>query len=149
MLPLAALDRPRVDVTLRISGLFRDAFAAQIALFDRRCSAIAARDEPGDWNPLTAGTGARVFGPAAGAYGSGVALDGTRQDAARSYLAGSAVAWDSETGSADAAGFAARVQQRTASSMPRTMRRPISWKAPTMPRMRAVSRRRRPCSAAL
>jgi cobaltochelatase CobN len=47
---------------------------------------------------------------AAGAYGSGVALDGTRQDAARSYLAGSAVAWDTEAGLADAAGFAARVR---------------------------------------
>jgi cobaltochelatase CobN len=110
VLPLAALDRPRVDVSLRVSGLFRDAFAGQIALFDQAARAVAARDEPADWNPLTMGAGARVFGPAAGAYGSGVALDGTRQDAARSYLAGSAVAWDTEAGSADAAGFAARVR---------------------------------------
>src|SRR5690606_21874162 len=35
VLPLSVLDRPRVDVTLRVSGFFRDAFPAQIALFDR------------------------------------------------------------------------------------------------------------------
>ena len=34
ILPLTVLDRPRVDVTLRISGFFRDAFPAQIDLFD-------------------------------------------------------------------------------------------------------------------
>ena len=34
ILPPAGLDRPRVDVTLRISGLFRDVFPAQITLFD-------------------------------------------------------------------------------------------------------------------
>ena len=39
---------------LRISGLFRDAFEAQIALFDEAVRAIAARDEPDDWNPLAA-----------------------------------------------------------------------------------------------
>ena len=46
ILPIAELDHPRVDVTLRISGLFRDAFEAQIALFDEAVRAIAARDEP-------------------------------------------------------------------------------------------------------
>src|SRR5690606_22387460 len=35
IVPLAKLGRPRVDVTLRISGLFRDAFPAQIALYDK------------------------------------------------------------------------------------------------------------------
>ena len=34
VMPLAMLDRPRIDVTLRISGLFRDVFPSQIALFD-------------------------------------------------------------------------------------------------------------------
>jgi cobaltochelatase CobN len=73
VLPLAVLDRPRVDVTLRISGLFRDAFETQILLFDSAVRAIAARDEAEDWNPL-AGVAdtARVFGPAAGAYGAGL-----------------------------------------------------------------------------
>ena len=109
VLPLAVLDRPRVDVTLRVSGLFRDAFAGQIALFDRAAQAVSGRAEAADWNPLLAAAGARVFGPAAGAYGSGAAMDGLREDAARSYLAGSSTAWDSEAGAADAAGFAARV----------------------------------------
>jgi cobaltochelatase CobN len=106
VLPLAALDRPRVDVSLRISGLFRDAFALQIALFDQAARAVAARDEAPDWNPLVAPSGARVFGPGAGAYGSGVKLDGSRLEAARSYLAGSATAWDSDGATGD---YAARV----------------------------------------
>jgi cobaltochelatase CobN len=69
--PLAELDRPRVDVTLRISGLFRDAFAAQVSLFDAATSAIAERDEAADWNPLAGNPGVRVFGPAPGQYGTG------------------------------------------------------------------------------
>ena len=109
VLPLAVLDRPRVDVSLRISGLFRDAFGTQIALFDQAARAVAARDEPADWNPLVTSFGARVFGPAAGVYGSGVALDGDGEAAGRSYLAGSATAWDGDAGQADAAGLAARV----------------------------------------
>ncbi|WP_048303638.1 cobaltochelatase subunit CobN, partial [Pseudomonas aeruginosa] len=34
ILPVSLLDRPRVDVTLRVSGFFRDAFANLIRLFD-------------------------------------------------------------------------------------------------------------------
>ena len=109
VLPLAVLDRPRVDVSLRISGLFRDAFAGQIALFDQAARAVAARDEAADWNPLVTSSGARVFGPVAGGYGSGVVLVDGKQEAGRSYLAGSATAWDTDDGLADAAGFAARV----------------------------------------
>jgi cobaltochelatase CobN len=71
IVPLALLDRPRVDVTLRISGLFRDAFAAQIVLFDSVVAAIAARDESPDWNPLAGAGGTRVFGPPTGCYGAG------------------------------------------------------------------------------
>ncbi|KDE19561.1 cobalamin biosynthesis protein CobN [Acetobacter aceti 1023] len=83
VIPLPLLDRPRVDVTLRISGLFRDAFADQIALFDQAVAAVAERNEPAEWNPLAAsvkglvgearkrGT-ARIFGAAAGSYGTGV-----------------------------------------------------------------------------
>jgi cobaltochelatase CobN len=100
VLSLAVLDRPRVDVSLRVSGLFRDAFEGQIALFDQAARAVAARDEAADWNPLVASPGARVFGPAAGAYGSGVDW----ADAGRSYLAGSSTAWGSGEGD-----FAARV----------------------------------------
>jgi len=84
--PLAALDRPRVDVTLRISGLFRDAFPAQIALFDQAVQAVAAREETADWNPLAASVAgldgaarhdatARIFGAAPGSYGAGIERD--------------------------------------------------------------------------
>ena len=41
-------------MTLRISGFFRDAFPAQIALFDRAIRAIGALDEPEDENPIAA-----------------------------------------------------------------------------------------------
>ena len=94
--PLAELDRPRVDVTLRISGLFRDAFATQVTLFDAAAAAVAARDEAADWNPLAGKPGARVFGPAPGQYGVG-----------RDWLAGSG--YDSN-GVANAALLAERVR---------------------------------------
>ena len=42
IIPLAMLGRPRVDVTLRISGFFRDAFPDQIGLFDRAARAVGA-----------------------------------------------------------------------------------------------------------
>ena len=80
VLPTAAVGRARVDVTWRISGLFRDLFPAQIALIDAAVQAVAARDEADDENPLAnarrAANGAirldRIFGTAPGAYGSGV-----------------------------------------------------------------------------
>jgi cobaltochelatase CobN len=78
--PTAAIGRPRVDVTWRVSGLFRDLFPAQIALIDAAVRAVAARDEPAEDNPLataarTDGNGAaaaRIFGTAPGAYGAGI-----------------------------------------------------------------------------
>jgi cobaltochelatase CobN len=54
ILPLAVLGRPRVDVTLRISGFFRDAFPNLIDLFDSAVTAIADLEEPNDQNPLSA-----------------------------------------------------------------------------------------------
>ncbi|HEV7251525.1 MAG TPA: cobaltochelatase subunit CobN [Mesorhizobium sp.] len=78
VLPPASLGRPRVDVSFRISGLFRDMFPTQIALLDAAAKAIAARDEaPGD-NPLAELSRAenhvppRVFGSSPGTYGAGV-----------------------------------------------------------------------------
>ena len=79
ILPLAVLDRPRVDVTLRISGLFRDVFPAQIGLFAALVREVASLDEsPGD-NPLAASVGAgtedagyRIFGAGPGSYGIGL-----------------------------------------------------------------------------
>jgi cobaltochelatase CobN len=74
------LDRPRVDVTLRISGLFRDAFDTQIGLFDLAVRTLARRDELLDDNALVAARdlkGAefrratmRIFGAPPGDYGS-------------------------------------------------------------------------------
>src|SRR3984957_11429936 len=78
VLPPAAIGRPRVDVTWRISGLFRDLFPAQIALIAAPGQAVAARDEDNDENPLAAARRGgqarldRIFGTAPGVYGSGV-----------------------------------------------------------------------------
>jgi cobaltochelatase CobN len=90
IMPLATLDRPRIDVTLRISGLFRDIFEAQIALFDLAVRRVAALDEPAEDNPLAearrnGGNLARVFGGAPGSYGAqaaDTALDGQWRDRA-------------------------------------------------------------------
>ena len=54
VLPTAVMGRPRVDVTWRISGLFRDLFPAQIALIDAAVKLLAERDEDADENPLAA-----------------------------------------------------------------------------------------------
>jgi cobaltochelatase CobN len=79
VLPTGNIGRPRVDVTWRISGLFRDLFPAQIALLDAAVQAVAARAETDEENPLAAEwrrSGSpglrRIFGNAPGAYGAGV-----------------------------------------------------------------------------
>ena len=79
ILPLAVVNRPRIDVTLRISGLFRDVFPSQIILFDQAVRAIAMLDEPPEDNPLAASakdrggdSGRRIFGAAPGQYGIGL-----------------------------------------------------------------------------
>ncbi|MBV1701060.1 MAG: cobaltochelatase subunit CobN [Hyphomicrobiales bacterium] len=70
ILPLARLEHARVAVTLRISGLFRDMFAAQIVLFDAAVAAVSALDESVADNPLKTRIGeAAVFGPAPQSYG--------------------------------------------------------------------------------
>lgn len=71
ILPTAALDHPRIDVTLRISGLFRDVFPSQIALIAQLIEAVAALDEEAEINPLAAfgEKPARIFGAAPGSYG--------------------------------------------------------------------------------
>ncbi len=70
----AELGRPRIDVVLRVSGLFRDAFFNVIELFDQAVSLAAGAREPEAMNPVRAsGTAdARVFGPKPGSYGCGV-----------------------------------------------------------------------------
>ncbi|MCZ4271805.1 cobaltochelatase subunit CobN [Maritalea porphyrae] len=93
IIPLAKLGRPRVDVTLRISGFFRDAFPTQIELFDKAIRAIGALDEPSSENPIAEQmrtdalalmdngqseaeaamqAGYRIFGSKPGAYGAGL-----------------------------------------------------------------------------
>ncbi|MEP5757715.1 MAG: cobaltochelatase subunit CobN, partial [Litoreibacter sp.] len=77
ILPLTVLDRPRVDVTLRISGFFRDAFPQLIALVDSAARAVQALDEADDLNPAAARARAgeqktRVYGSKPGAYGAGL-----------------------------------------------------------------------------
>ena len=70
IIPLAQLGRPRIDVGLRISGLFRDVFGNLAQLFEAASEALAARDFEGEENPYSQ-RGARVFGPRPGQYGVG------------------------------------------------------------------------------
>ncbi|HEX2041068.1 MAG TPA: cobaltochelatase subunit CobN [Acidimicrobiales bacterium] len=73
-IPLAELGRPRIDVTLRISGFFRDAFPNLVHLLDDAVALVAGLDEPPDANFLRAhgGDDPRIFGAKPGAYGSGI-----------------------------------------------------------------------------
>ncbi len=132
VMPVGVLGRPRVDVTLRISGFFRDAFANLIDLFDSAARAVAARDESDDDNPLAARVrgdvaalvangvaadeaarraGWRVFGAKPGAYGAGLqALIDERgwdseDDLARAYMA-----WGGYAYGGGAGGVAAQSQ---------------------------------------
>lgn len=69
---LAMLGRPRIRVTLRISGLFRDVFAGQVQLFDQATTALAGRDEDSAENPYVGVSEPHVFGPRPGQYGLGM-----------------------------------------------------------------------------
>jgi cobaltochelatase CobN len=105
ILPPARLERPRVDVTLRISGLFRDMFGQQITLFDEAVRAVSELEEEDAWNPLAAARRAgerrplRIFGAAPAGYGAGLSAllaDGgwaERADLGRDYLAAGAFAY--------------------------------------------------------
>jgi cobaltochelatase CobN len=93
VIDLEDLGRPRVDVTVRISGFFRDAFPNLVALLDRAVEMVAGLDEPSEDNhvrahaqadrarleaegvpPAEAGrrSTSRIFGAKPGAYGSGL-----------------------------------------------------------------------------
>jgi cobaltochelatase CobN len=71
ILPLALLGRPRIDVTLRVSGLFRDVFPTLAQLFEAGAEALSQRDETPADNPYTTRQ-SRVFGPKPGLYGLGM-----------------------------------------------------------------------------
>lgn len=137
IVPLDLLDRPRIDVTLKVSGFFRDAFPAQLALFDSAIRAVQALDEPPELNPLAARfaeeaealvatgldektakrrAGYRIFGAKPGAYGAGLqALIDERgwndsADLARAYIAWGAYAYGAEAEGVEAKeGFVKRL----------------------------------------
>ncbi|MEL6204003.1 MAG: cobaltochelatase subunit CobN [Pseudomonadota bacterium] len=117
VVPIAELDRPRIDVTLRISGLFRDVFPTLTALFNQSVRALAARDEASDWNPYV-GThpGGRVYGPRPGSFGLGMGdlpddvTDTAREEAGNAWLSASEWAFDGEHSARDRDGLQARVQ---------------------------------------
>ncbi|GAB4286624.1 MAG: cobaltochelatase subunit CobN [Roseovarius sp.] len=124
ILPQGVLGRPRVDVTLRISGFFRDAFPQLIALFDSAARAVQALDEPADLNPAAArarqsgGPAPRIYGAKPGAYGAGLQaliderLWSERADLAEAYLGWGSYAYGAaEEGRPDRAGFEARLAQ--------------------------------------
>lgn len=54
VIPRVGLHRPRVDVTLRISGFFRDAFPGVVQMFDAAVRAVAEQDEDAEDNPIRA-----------------------------------------------------------------------------------------------
>ncbi|HEV7535211.1 MAG TPA: cobaltochelatase subunit CobN, partial [Acidimicrobiia bacterium] len=71
--PLEELGRPRIDVTLRISGFFRDAFPHLVHLVDEAVELVQGLDEPPEANFVRAnGEDHRIFGAKPGAYGSGI-----------------------------------------------------------------------------
>ena len=133
IVPMMKLGRPRVDVTLRVSGFFRDAFPNVMRLYDAAVLMLADYDEPGGLNTVKAHIDARiaelqadgmdsaaakrqasyrVFGSKPGAYGAG--LQGlidercweTSADLAQAYLNWGGYAYGS--GAADHDGVEAR-----------------------------------------
>ncbi|MEO1373391.1 MAG: cobaltochelatase subunit CobN, partial [Cyanobacteria bacterium J06635_10] len=136
ILPISVLQRPRVDVTLRISGFFRDAFPNLIELFSQAVEAVAALDESPEYNPLALQVTSetelwikqglnkdaaqrlaqyRIFGSKGGAYGAG--LQGliesqnwnSDEDLARAYINWSCYAY---TGKGDCKAAPQAFEQR-------------------------------------
>ena len=138
IIPPAVLGRPRIDVTLRISGFFRDAFPAQIDILDRAVRAVMALEENANDNPLAARfraekleftsagidkkeaemkAGYRIFGSKPGAYGAGLQalMDESgwqeRGDLAAAYLSWGSYAYGQNVeGSAESGQFEQRLK---------------------------------------
>ena len=117
VIPLTELGRPRIDVTLRISGFFRDAFPHVVDLLDDAVSLVGALDESAADNPVRAAGvhESRLWGPPSGGYGSGVlrAIEDrtwrTDEDLADVYLSWSGFAYGRRMrGAEDAAGMRRR-----------------------------------------
>ncbi|WP_170449377.1 cobaltochelatase subunit CobN [Ruegeria arenilitoris] len=118
VLPITDLERPRLDVTLRVSGLFRDVFPTLSALFGQAVRALSERDEAPDWNPYAGQPpAARVYGPAPGSYGlnmthlSETYTDEARAQAGQAWLDASAFAFEGEHIGHDPDGITQRVAQ--------------------------------------
>ncbi|MEM7759084.1 MAG: cobaltochelatase subunit CobN, partial [Cyanobacteria bacterium P01_A01_bin.40] len=121
VLPASILNRPRVDVTVRISGFFRDSFPNIINLLNKVTQTIADLPETAEMNPLAAQVqqeqsqlitqgidpqtarqqaSYRVFGSKPGAYGAGMQglIEAQNwqndEDLARAYLNWSSYAYD-------------------------------------------------------
>ncbi|HEY1995810.1 cobaltochelatase subunit CobN [Paraburkholderia sp.] len=130
IMPIEAFDRPRIDVTLRVSGFFRDAFANVMHLFDAAVQAVAELDEPADLNPIRARiqrerdaliargldavearkrAGWRVFSARPGAYGAGLQeIIDTQQWQTDADLANAYQAWGGYAYTQKSAGEEAR-----------------------------------------
>ncbi|MBO9410233.1 MULTISPECIES: cobaltochelatase subunit CobN [unclassified Ruegeria] len=116
VLPITDLSRPRLDVTLRVSGLFRDVFPTLSALYGQAIRALSARDEAADWNPYAGHEpAARVYGPAPGSYGvnmtqlSEIYTDDARAQAGEAWLDASSYALEGEHIAQDKDGITQRV----------------------------------------
>lgn len=125
ILPIAMLDRPRIDVTLRVSGLFRDVFPNLSGLYQQAVDALTLRDETADWNPYIGKkiadqheaqqANARVFGPAPGSYGLGMGSaaeqfsDAGRTAAAKAWMEASSWALNGAEASENRSGLHARI----------------------------------------
>lgn len=124
VIPLRLLGRPRVDVTLRISGLFRDAFPQLVGWFNRATRLVAALAEDPEDNPLAAsarqeGHGGRIYGSAPGAYGAGLQglIDSghweERGDLGEAFLNWSAWRYDGDPGDGASGGAIAATADRS------------------------------------
>jgi cobaltochelatase CobN len=77
-IPIDELNRPRIDVTMRISGFFRDAFPHVVTLLDDAVNLVAGLDESAEDNYVRAhaqedgGDTTRIFGSRPGTYGAGL-----------------------------------------------------------------------------
>ena len=139
IVPNQLMNRPRVDVTLRVSGFFRDAFPNVMRLYDAAILALADFDDPGDGNSIKQHindraqslraqgmsekearrqASYRVFGSKPGAYGAG--LQGlidercweTRSDLAEAYLNWGGYAYGSTSEAADGVDARAAFEHR-------------------------------------
>jgi len=137
IVPLSVLERPRVDVTLRISGFFRDGFPNLLDLFNQVVEAVSNLDERPEDNPLAsqaaketaywqqqglsqqearARSRYRIFGSKPGAYGAG--LQGliesqnwqSDEDLAQAYINWSSYAYTEKGGKSAPEAFSKRLE---------------------------------------